>query len=68
MYEKLCRPHSKCGYCGKERNLWKNTFLFLEAIVWLPYRLFQECIWLHLLDLLRKIMFVSEKGTILIRQ
>jgi hypothetical protein len=46
----------------------KNIFLFLEAIVSLPYRLFQECILLHLLELLRKIMFVTEKNTILIRQ
>jgi len=36
--------------------------------MWLPYRLFPACISLHLLDLLRKIMFVPEKGTILIRQ
>jgi hypothetical protein len=41
---------------------------FLEAVVWLPYRLFQECIWLHLLELLRKIMLVTEKKNKLIRQ
>jgi hypothetical protein len=44
----------------ERRDLWKNIFLFLEAIEWLPYRLFQECIWLDLLELLRKIVFVTE--------
>jgi len=24
MHEKLDRPYSKCGYCGKERNQWKT--------------------------------------------
>jgi hypothetical protein len=52
----------------ERRDLWENIFLFLEAIVWLPYRLFQECIWLHLLELLRKIVLVTEKDTILIQQ
>jgi len=68
MYEKLGRPYSKYGYCGKERNLWKPIFLFLQAIVYLPDRLFQECTWLRLLELLRKIMFVTEKNNKLIRQ
>ena len=65
---KLGRPYSKCGYWRKERKLWKPVFLFLQAIVWLLYRLFQECIWLHLLEFLRKIRFVAEKDTILVRQ
>ena len=68
QHEKLGRLYSKRGYSGKERNLWKNIFLFLEAVVWLLYRFVQECIWLHLLELLRKIMFVTEKGNKLIRK
>jgi hypothetical protein len=40
----------------------------LEAMVLLPYRLLQESICLHLLDLLRKIMFVTGKGNNLIRK
>jgi len=68
MCGKLGRTYSKCGYCGRDRNLWKPLLLFLQAVVWFTYRLFQECIWLHLLELLKKIMFVSEKDTIFIRQ
>jgi hypothetical protein len=68
LHEKLGSPCSKCGYCGNEGNPLKNISLLLQVIVWLPYRLFHECIWLHLLGLLKKIMFVPEKGTIMIRQ
>jgi len=72
MYVKLDRPYSKCGYCGKERSLWKNIWktilMFLHDILWLPYILFQECIWLHLLELMRKIIFVTEKDTMMIRK
>ena len=68
MHEKLGRPYSKCGYWRRERKLWKPVFLFLQVIVWLLYRLFQEWICLHLLEFWRKIMFAPEKDTRLIRQ
>jgi len=68
MYEKLDWPYSKCGYCRKERNLWKIILLFLQSVVWFSYRLLQECICLYLLELLRKIMLVTEKDTMVIRQ
>jgi len=51
----------------REKSL-DTSFPVLQAIVCLPYRMFHECIWLHVLELLRKIMFVTEKDIILIRQ
>jgi hypothetical protein len=54
MYGKLDRPYSKCGYCGRVRNLWKPLLLFLQAVEWFSYRLFQECIWFAFIRIAEK--------------